>query len=604
MPKHIVNRMTFHVSAGDERHATRLQDQISRLVRTRLRQELDRTLTRLSPGDEVIRIDKLELDLGQFNQSLDEHSIIRALPKLVEKAVQKQLREHKAKVVPAASATSSRKRPGRPTKNTMSSEPVTASADWHSLPDDYQDFFQDMAELYGDELTPDTLEYFASELAEHEEVADDLTSKLDPYQFRGERYDTNTFASDDEAITAPPTDSELDEWQTLLFYLRTGVMPWWAADNIVPLSALTVNSIEDSHALLELLKHEPTAFTRWCGQTTIAQQATLLSHWPLTSTGLTIATFALMLTEQARHSGFSSSMEPFLQQSWQLIIAGDTQLNDEQQALGYLLQSWRSTPGFSALQQLIKTGLSAPETTALSSAPSLSETQFAAFCQLMVNDASSTHEIPPDFAAQSQQDMATQQQTVSPLEHPSHILGNRWRYDDQTIDAIPVGNAGLVFLFSSLTTLFDSLNWLDDGWFRDESLQQKAVHLLHFIVWGEGELAPEPLEPLLVLNKVLCGLHPSDYVWQDCPLSDAEKQAGTQTLQAFIDGMEGYQFDSVSSLQESLLQRPALFSERAGHWLLRVTPEGRDVLLNQYIQSFSSYLLPWMPVAIDVEWGE
>ncbi len=93
---------------------------------------------------------------------------------------------------------------------------------------------------------------------------------------------------------------------------------------------------------------------------------------------------------------------------------------------------------------------------------------------------------------------------------------------------IYIGNAGLVLAGPFLPHLFKTLDMLSDGpdgkpRLRDAEAVSRAVHLLQYLVDGRTA-APEPL---LVLNKILCGVAPAVPIARAIEPSEAERGSAT-----------------------------------------------------------------------------
>lgn len=80
---HKIHRLTVLIDTDSKALAEKLQDQFSQLCRNKLKALLDSQFSAMSSTDEVIRIDRLEVDLGEFKQYLDEDRVLRELPELV-----------------------------------------------------------------------------------------------------------------------------------------------------------------------------------------------------------------------------------------------------------------------------------------------------------------------------------------------------------------------------------------------------------------------------------------------------------------------------------------------------------------------------------------
>ena len=610
MAKHLIHRVTFAFTAESTAQAKRQQDKVSRLFRSSIKAALNQRFNRLSRSDDIILIDRLEVDLGQFRQHLDETKLVQALPEMVEKAVRQQVKENKARIIKGGGASTKKTHQGATSQSHSQGKRGAGNEGGHAsvnpsfadLPDDFQDFLHDMADYAGEE------DGFGQDDFDLESALSYLGEQLNAPDLAGaetsaisQQADGRNGAQEQGEYRDDIASSQANEGQGLsqtahdeaaLFCLRTGVYPWWYASHLQngepPINGLYVTSEEEAKRLLAWFERDEGLFSRWIAYSATAQKKALLDALTLTpfSSGksrLDLADLLLRLasdlsSQQAQAAALGlASPDPFLQSAWRLALFGEGRTSSVTETLH---QAWQTQGQYSAWMKWLW---------------HWDNTQ--PWCRKEA--ASWENTLTP----------------VSPLHAQSYTQGPQWHDNDVAIEAVPISNAGLYFVIPVLTDLFTQLNWLEEGWFKDELYQQKAVHLLNYMVMGDVESSvtdPESKgldEAALPLVKVLCGLHPRDVVWPSVWLSDDEKSQADLCLFQRATPLLNTSKDAevsavVAAFREGVLQRPGLFAQRGGLWLLRVLPEGRDILLEQHIQLFSSYLLPWMPVALDVEWGE
>lgn len=93
---HLIARQLFELKTGSSRNAFRLQHELSGLFWRAVAPELERIFDRLAPPDSLIRIDKLEIDLGQLSEEdLLDGKFLPHLSRLLEEAVSKAIREQR-----------------------------------------------------------------------------------------------------------------------------------------------------------------------------------------------------------------------------------------------------------------------------------------------------------------------------------------------------------------------------------------------------------------------------------------------------------------------------------------------------------------------------
>lgn len=170
-------------------------------------------------------------------------------------------------------------------------------------------------------------------------------------------------------------------------------------------------------------------------------------------------------------------------------------------------------------------------------------------------------------------------------------------------DLLYVDNAGLVLTGAFLPHLFRALDFLDetedgDVRLRGPETASRAVHLLQWLVDGRTD-APEPL---LVLNKLLCGLPPGAPVDRSVELTGEEREAGEKLLTSMRASWPSLSGTSVEGMQETFLEREGRLERTAEGWRLTVQRKTLDVLVDQVPWSLSVILHRWMPEAVYVTW--
>ena len=82
-PSHIVKRQIVEISVADTPTAQRIPDRISHWARQELPRILDRELSARVPPDVLLRIDRLELDLGSLTEANLESQISQRVRSLL-----------------------------------------------------------------------------------------------------------------------------------------------------------------------------------------------------------------------------------------------------------------------------------------------------------------------------------------------------------------------------------------------------------------------------------------------------------------------------------------------------------------------------------------
>jgi hypothetical protein len=139
------------------------------------------------------------------------------------------------------------------------------------------------------------------------------------------------------------------------------------------------------------------------------------------------------------------------------------------------------------------------------------------------------------------------------------------------------GLAGLVLLHPFLTDFFNALHLLEDKAFIDEAARHKAVHLLGYLGLGEEEIE----EPLLAFPKMLCGMETHTPVQRTGVLAAEEREESEQLLNAVIGYWTALKSTSPAGLRDSFLKREGKLSRKDGSWQLDVEKKTLDVLLGK-----------------------
>ncbi|KAA3613644.1 MAG: hypothetical protein DWQ05_15290 [Calditrichaeota bacterium] len=165
-------------------------------------------------------------------------------------------------------------------------------------------------------------------------------------------------------------------------------------------------------------------------------------------------------------------------------------------------------------------------------------------------------------------------------------------------DELYVANAGLVLLWPFIKSFFSLLKLTDDKRFLQRNLQIHAVYLLQYLVESITEIP----EFVLPLNKILCGLDPADIVEPVADITDYEMDESTRFLTEVIQQAPILREMSIQGFRHTFLLRKGILRARDSSWLLQVERETHDVVLDRFPWGWEWIKLPWMATAIRVEW--
>jgi hypothetical protein len=168
--------------------------------------------------------------------------------------------------------------------------------------------------------------------------------------------------------------------------------------------------------------------------------------------------------------------------------------------------------------------------------------------------------------------------------------------------AIFIDNAGIVLLNPYLPTLFERLGLLTetDKGPRLVGLEatSRGVHLLQYIADGRCDRP----EPVLVLNKLLCGLTPAQPIEASIEPSDFERATCDGLTAAVIANWPSIANSSPAALRETFLQRQGRLLRGDRGWKLHVQRKTLDVLVDQLPWSFAQLFHRWMAEPVQVTW--
>jgi hypothetical protein len=170
--------------------------------------------------------------------------------------------------------------------------------------------------------------------------------------------------------------------------------------------------------------------------------------------------------------------------------------------------------------------------------------------------------------------------------------------EEPALQSIYIENAGLILIWPYLGTFLKKIGLLKDGNFTGVISIMKAMHVLHYLVTGETG-APEHV---LALNKLLCNWPLSKPVLKLIDLSQESKSEAVRLIRSVIANWKALKNTSVEGFRSSFLQREGVLIKNEHNWLLRVERRSYDMLLDSLPWGISMIRLSWMNTTIYVEW--
>ncbi len=162
-----------------------------------------------------------------------------------------------------------------------------------------------------------------------------------------------------------------------------------------------------------------------------------------------------------------------------------------------------------------------------------------------------------------------------------------------------IGNAGLILLWPYLSNFFETLGLLKNN---DRFITEEAQERAAFLLQylvGTGEKLQEYE---MALPKLLCGMEPRGMVNPFLTPTPAEGNEGDKLLQAVIRNWAVLKNLSVANFQKMFLQREGMIFNRDGHPVLKIAEKAYDVLVDRLPWGIGLVKLPWMAELVMVEW--
>ena len=169
---------------------------------------------------------------------------------------------------------------------------------------------------------------------------------------------------------------------------------------------------------------------------------------------------------------------------------------------------------------------------------------------------------------------------------------------EEDITEIYIGNAGLALLWVYMVPFFKEMKLIKNDRFINKKAQQKAVHLLQYLVSGETQTP----EYELSFNKLLCGMDIAEPINKGDQFTKKERTTADKLLKAIINNWPALKNTSVEGFRLSFLKRKGKLSKDDNGWNLQVKYLTHDILLESLPWSFGVIKLPWNKQIIYVEW--
>lgn len=170
--------------------------------------------------------------------------------------------------------------------------------------------------------------------------------------------------------------------------------------------------------------------------------------------------------------------------------------------------------------------------------------------------------------------------------------------EDNIGDVIYIENAGLVLLTPYVSMLFERIQLVQQGEFKDDACRDKALLALQYAVTGLLKIEEQDI----VLNKIICGMSIHKPMTSTPSLSQEETTLIDGMLKAIISHWATIGNTSIAGLRETFLMRSGRIAIEDKKYVLTVVERTYDMLLDQIPWSFRQVKLSYMDKLIEVIW--
>jgi hypothetical protein len=165
-------------------------------------------------------------------------------------------------------------------------------------------------------------------------------------------------------------------------------------------------------------------------------------------------------------------------------------------------------------------------------------------------------------------------------------------------ETIPVSNAGLVLLAPFLPYFFRGLGLVESKQFVSPEAQNRGALLLQALLDDSFSYN----ESDLILNKIICGIDPSEPIEVSFSPSESEKEEIKNLLDAMVSQWSALKSTSGKSMAMGFFPREGSLKRTGRGYQLTVPRISIDILLNRLPWAISIIKLPWMNETLFTEW--
>lgn len=189
---------------------------------------------------------------------------------------------------------------------------------------------------------------------------------------------------------------------------------------------------------------------------------------------------------------------------------------------------------------------------------------------------------------------AINQLSSIPIRKDKKTLSEKLELDE----TLPISNSGLVLSAPFLPYFFKGLGLVENKEFISKEAQNRGVLLIQALL--DESYSYE--ESDLLLNKILCGMGPSEPTEVNFSPSELEKEEIKNLLDAMVTRWSALKSTSGASMAKGFFRREGSLRRVDKGFQLLIPRISIDILLNRLPWTISIIKLPWMEETLYTEW--
>lgn len=556
--KHIINRQVLELTIREKENVWAVQNKTSALVKEKLHPELDKLFTRLSNDEEIVRIDKLVVDLGTIQENGLEQVFVETAIRKISEQVNSLIAKGKS------SATQETEQ-----KNKADDRDLLITNKLNDYLDQFLFFLKNGYFPWWHEI-PGTEKFSPQSLSRN--IFKEILN-VDNDLLR------NTFL---------PLLKNQNVRKRLIYQYNHSYL-------YELLKKLNAGLLQNLSAQFRILQN--------CSGSVFSEKRLSASFYEV----------VLQYFENEQFLINNDQKIAFVKQILDLSLIGYSSVEKENKLADFIQSSEIVRPG---IQQKDTEILVIAAIQVAAELPFVSQHLNEIILNIHAKSGAAIDSWINEFARISQKKVAEETREKQELTDNTEILSAEKTADfgkkkvkesfspfpqkaQEDAETILVSNAGLVILHPFLKFFFEGLGLLNSELqFKNTESVFKAIHLLQFIATGE-ETAEETD---LVLNKILCGVKISEPVPQSVQLSEEEKEECIFLMKTVLERWEALRTGNPAALRDTYLRREGILKRTGSSWNLVIERNTFDIMLERLPWSVSLVKLPWCEEILYVEW--